>query len=122
MNCLNSLLLEGNVLDKPAELQTDSGRTGCEFFVESIRRVKTGPEKYIEEKYVFFVEAWGKMAESCAAHARAGRGVRIVGRLAQGFWKDNEGSILEVPKVYVVADHIEFKPCYDGLMTKEEDE
>ena len=37
-----------------------------------------------------------------------GRGIRVVGRIAQKKWKDEEGK--EYSRVFVVAEHIELKP------------
>ena len=48
------------------------------------------------------------MAEYCGEKAKKGRGVRVVGRLKQDTWKDENGK--SASKVYVVAEHIEYKP------------
>jgi len=50
------------------------------------------------------------MAEVCEKKAKKGRGVRVVGRLKQDVWKDADGK--QQSKVYVVAEHIEYKPVF----------
>ncbi|MBO7613885.1 MAG: single-stranded DNA-binding protein, partial [Treponema sp.] len=61
------------------------------------------------------VEAYGKVAEYCESKAKKGRGVRVVGRLKQDVWKDSEGKT--VSKVFVVAEHIEYKPLKKPVET-----
>jgi single-strand DNA-binding protein len=48
------------------------------------------------------------VAEACEKHLQKGRGVRVVGRLKQDRWTDEEGS--SHYKVKVVGEHVEFKP------------
>ena len=59
---------------------------------------------------VSFIETvtWGKLATVCAKHLTKGRGVRVIGRLKQERWEDNEGNARS--KVVIVAEHVEFKP------------
>ena len=54
------------------------------------------------------IEAYGRMAEICEEKAKKGRGVRVVGRLKQDTWKNNDGK--NCSRVYVVAEHVEFRP------------
>ena len=51
-----------------------------------------------------------------------GRDVRVVGRLKQDTWKDENGKTMS--KVYVVAEHIEYKPVFQkqGETSSPEDE
>ena len=50
------------------------------------------------------------MAESCEKHLKKGRGVRVVGRLKQDRWTDDDGNSHN--KIKVVGEHVEFKPQY----------
>ena len=107
MNSLNSILLEGKLIADPESKTMPSGSFVCTFTVASDRfHVRNG----IAEKEVsnFDVEAWGRLGESCADTLKAGRGIRVVGRLAQERWTDAEGK--PCSKVKVVADHVEYKP------------
>ncbi len=56
----------------------------------------------------FDVTSWAHLAEVCSEYLKKGRGVRVVGRLKQDRWNDPEGNGRS--KVYVVAEHVEFKP------------
>ncbi|RKX84665.1 MAG: single-stranded DNA-binding protein, partial [Spirochaetes bacterium] len=47
---------------------------------------------------------------------KKGRGVRVVGRIKQDRWKDQDDKSRE--KFKIVAEHVEFKP----LFTKNKDE
>lgn len=64
-----------------------------------------------QKKCLFFeIEAYGKVAEYCEKYTTKGRGVRVVGRLKQNRWKDSDGK--NVSKVFVVAEHLEYKPIF----------
>ena len=56
------------------------------------------------------METWAKLAEVCAEQLEKGRGVRVVGRLKQDRWQDQEGNPRS--KVKIVAEHVEFKPVF----------
>ena len=102
MNTLNSILIEGNVIATPEKRELPRGTTVCDFKIASSRFYRQD-ETVEEEKSIFDIESWGKLAESCAANCTEGRGVRVVGRLKQC----EDGSIK------VVADHVEFKPAFN---------
>jgi len=92
MNNLNSILVEGKL---PSDPQASEGRTL--FYVLSVRYDKA---QFYET--LVPVKTTGRLAEVCADYLKAGRGVRVVGRLAQ----DNT-------ELYVHAEHVEFKPEHD---------
>ena len=46
------------------------------------------------------------MAEKCSKYCDKGQGIRVVGRLKQSRWKENDVS---KSKIYVVAEHVEYK-------------
>jgi len=101
MNALNSILIEGNVVDTPEKRETVHGRTICNFKIVNSRFEYHGgtPEK---EDSIFDIEAYGKLAESCVESCTEGRGVRVVGSLK----RYEDGS------VKIVAEHVEFKPRF----------
>jgi single-strand DNA-binding protein len=107
MNSLNSVLIEGNLVRDPEFRTTAKGTAVCEFGIASNRRYKDGGEP-AEEVSFFDVETWGKLAETVNAYCKKGRGVRVVGRLKQSRWQDDEGK--NRSKVFVVAEHVEFGP------------
>lgn len=99
MNALNSILIEGNVIANPEKRETPRGITVCDFKIASSRFYRQDKTTE-EEKSVFEIESWAKIAELCAEHCTEGRSVRIVGRLKQ----------CEDGTIKVVAEHVEFKP------------
>ena len=46
--------------------------------------------------------------------------MRVVGRLKQSRWKDKDGK--SQSKVFVVAEHIEYKPKFDNSIMATEEE
>ena len=62
----------------------------------------------MHEVSYFDVEAWGNLAKSCKNQLVKGSGVRIVGRLKQDRWNNEDGKAMS--RVKIVAEHIEAKP------------
>ncbi len=108
MNQLNSLILEGNVVRQAELTEPVKGFKVCKFPMAVNRYLKKSNGEGVEEVSYFDVEAYGKVAEICEKNSSKGRGIRVVGRLKQNRWKDDSGKSLS--KVFVVAEHIEFKP------------
>ena len=108
MNNLNSIILEGNLARDPAFMEPAPGFKKCMFPLGVNRFYKNRKNEPVDEVSFFEVEAYGKMAEYCSEKAKKGRGVRVVGRLKQDTWKDENGK--SASRVYVVAEHIEYKP------------
>ena len=103
MNMLNSLILEGNVVDG-----LSSFPEGKDFGIEVVRYYKNREGEDVEDKSYFRVEIYGNMTdEKFTKHIYVGRGIRIVGRLKQKRWKDEEGKLHA--RIVVIAEHIEFK-------------
>lgn len=115
MNQLNSLILEGNLVRDPVILEPSAGFKICKFSLGVNRFYKNKKDEGVDEVSFFDVETYGKLAEYCIKVGKKGRGVRVVGRLKQDSWKDDSGKSMN--RVYVIAEHIEFKPMY----TKSED-
>jgi single-strand DNA-binding protein len=107
VNCLNSILLEGNLVKDPESKTLSTGSQVCNFTVASDRfyRQNDSPEKEVS---YFDVEAWSKLGLACSQNLKKGRGVRVVGRLKQDRWTDGEGKARS--RVMIVAEHVEFKP------------
>jgi len=115
MNSLNSILMEGNLTRDPELKETTKGTKVCTFTVASNRYYKKDEEQQQEVSF-FPVEVWAGLAESCHQYLKKGRGVRVVGRIKQDRWKDQDDKSRE--KFKIVAEHVEFKP----LFTKNKDE
>jgi single-strand DNA-binding protein len=102
MNNLNSVLIEGTLIKKPQCRETLNGKPFCAFTIASTRRVKRN-SKIEDEVSVFDIETESTLAELCHKLGRAGKVIRIVGRLKQ------DQSNTDHSRVIIVAEHIEFK-------------
>ena len=108
MNNLSSIILEGNLVVDAALAEPVPGFKKCMFSMGVNRFYKNKKNEPVDEVSFFDIEAYGRMAEYCSERAKKGRGVRVVGRLKQDTWKDDSGKTAS--RVYVVAEHIEYKP------------
>lgn len=109
MNQLNSIIIEGNVTRQAELLEPAKGFKVCRFPVAVNRLTKNPNNGETNEEVSFFdIEAYGNIAEICEKNIYKGRGIRVVGRLKQNRWKDNNGKSFS--KVYIVAEHVEYKP------------
>ena len=109
MNSLNSIILEGNIVQEPVLRETAKGTKVSSFSVMCMRTYKQD-ENYEKEISFFDIDAWGKLAELSVKNGTKGRGVRVVGRLKQSRWVDSEEK--NRTKVSIIAEHIEFKPVF----------
>ncbi len=110
MNQLNSIILEGNLVKDAEVLEPVSGFKVCKFSIGVNRFYKNKKDEGVNEVSYFEVETYGKSAEYCAKKGSKGRGIRVVGRLKQETWKDDSDKFHS--KVFVIAEHIEFKPVF----------
>jgi len=109
MNHLNSLLIEGDLVDDPKIRHTPQGNAVCNFTIASKRFYRE--EDGIEKEVSFLnVEAHGKLAEACVQRGKKGRGMRVVGRLRQDCWKDDDGN--DCSRIIIVPEHVEFRSVY----------
>ena len=119
MNNLNSILLEGNLVRDPELNYTTKGTPVCTFSVASNRYFKQDDEMQQEVSY-FDITTWSKLAEVCKEYLTKGRGVRVVGRLKQDRWPNEEGKTRS--KVHIIAEHVEFKPKFKNNQEPGEDQ
>ncbi len=95
MNTLNSILIEGVVTERDAIVMSG---VVC-MTIESTRFHKLD-NRLEKETMSTSIRIYGKLARTCVDHLSIGHGVRIVGRLAQDALNG---------KMYIVAEHVEFK-------------
>ncbi|MFP4644420.1 MAG: single-stranded DNA-binding protein [Spirochaetales bacterium] len=107
MNNLNSVLVDGNLVADPDYRETTKGTPVCNFRLGSNRYYRIDTELQ-EEANFFDVETWAKSAERCRDNLGKGRNVRVVGRLKQDRWTDDQGA--KHSRVKIVADHVDFGP------------
>jgi single-strand DNA-binding protein len=98
MDNLNSILVEGTIIDDPFCQALPDGRITASFKLESRRTSKNSDGSVGPERFVFEVLTYGKLAEVCGEYLKKGRGVRVVGSL----WQTN--------RIFIRAEHVEFKP------------
>ena len=108
MNNLNSIILEGNLVRDAQLTEPAPGFKKCAFSIGVNRFFKNRKNEDVQEASFFDVEAYKQVAEWCGKKATKGRRVRVVGRLKQDTWKDENGK--SASRIYVVAEHIEYKP------------
>ncbi|MBR1911084.1 MAG: single-stranded DNA-binding protein [Treponema sp.] len=106
MNALNQIILEGNVVRTPLQKCTPNGKTVCTVPIAVNSKYKNSEGTVTEEVSYFDVDTFGKLAERCAEWCPPGREIRVVGRIKQNRWKDNEGK--SHSKVLIIAEHVEF--------------
>jgi single-strand DNA-binding protein len=106
MNHLNSILIEGNLVEDPKFRETLNGTLMCTFSINSTRFYKQGEELQREVGY-FDVETRAKLADNCKNLAHKGCGVRVVGRIRQERMTGADGSLHS--RVSIAAEHIEFR-------------
>ena len=106
MNNLNSLILEGRLLENAELTETLEGSAICNFFVDVERTYKKGMED-VTEVSTFEVGTYGTLARALQPKLVKGTQVRLVGRLKQHRWTDKDGK--KWSKIVVVAEHIEIR-------------
>lgn len=114
MNMLNSIILEGTV-ESDVVTTMLNGITVSTMPISVKRKYRNSDGSESEETSLFDVETYGNTAVAVHKYAQKGKGVRIVGRLRQKRWEE-DGKTLS--KVVVIAEHVEYKFCFDK---KEED-
>jgi single-strand DNA-binding protein len=108
MNHINSVLIEGNLVNDPVLSHTSKGTSMCRFCLSSNRIYKEDDANRTEVSN-FDVVVWGRQAEVCTEHLKAGSRARIVGRLKQDRTENPEGNGQST--VHIVAEYVEFKPA-----------
>ena len=118
MNNLNSVLIEGNLVRDPLHRTTAKGTSLCTFALACNRYHKS--DTGLEQEVSFFdVETWAKLGDNCYNLGRKGRGVRVIGRLKQDRWIDNEGKTRS--RISIIAEHVEFKPDFKSKNGKNDE-
>lgn len=109
MNAMNQIIIEGNVVRAPSVRETPAGKKVSILPIAVNHVYKDSTGKFVEDVGFFDVETWGdRFTDRIVRYGLQGRGVRVVGRLKQNRWKDDEGKSHN--KVYILAEHVDFKP------------
>jgi single-strand DNA-binding protein len=107
MNNLNSVLIEGNLTQDPELKTVPSGKNTCRFPIATNRYYRNAERELVQETTFITVDTWGTLAENCSKYLHKGRGVRVVGRLRQDRWQDDQENTRE--RFIIVAEHVEFQ-------------
>lgn len=118
MNQLNSLIIEGNIVKAGDLSEPVNGFKVCKFSVAVNRWYKNKNNEGTSEVSFFDVETYDNMAEYCSKYGYKGRGIRIVGRLKQQRWDDENGK--QHSRILIIAEHIEFKPMMNDDKSKKQ--
>ena len=98
MDNLNSVLIEGDLINDPETSYSENNVAECIFSITTRRTVIQDDENQ-QEVSQFEIRTYSRIATTCSEYLRKGRGVRVVGRLKQ----DGE-------KIYIIAENVEFRP------------
>lgn len=103
MSSLNSILIEGECVDEPRDVDTGTGFR-CDFRIKSVRidSSQTNEITFVD------VEASGRLGIMVEATLKPGRSVRVVGRLREVRQQGEDGKVQSSLKI--VAEHVEFQP------------
>lgn len=110
MNSLNQIIVEGNVVRQPESREIAQGTHVCTVPIAVDHHYKTKAGENADEVSYFDIETFGKLADACVQWCPKGRGIRVVGRLKQQRWKNEEGKTRS--KISIIAEHVEFKPFF----------
>jgi single-strand DNA-binding protein len=105
---LNSCLIEGQMADDPRNETNSKGVMVSTFTIATSRWVKRD-NRVDKDVSRVDIQAAGKLAEVCKRIGRKGRIVRVVGKLTQDRVIGENGTEELLPRLYIEAEHIEFK-------------
>ncbi len=120
MNNLNSILIEGNVTKDPDIFVTTNGNSLCKFPIASNRVYRNKDQELTEETSFIIIETWGGLAEHCGTYLQKGQRVRIVGRLKQERWQNEDNQHRD--RFVIVAEHVEFQNEISSMNERENEE
>lgn len=104
-NELNSILFEGTCKNDPERSPDES----VSFQVQNDRRYKEGDVNRTK-KILVTVRTHGNLGDVCMEYLKAGRGVRIIGRLEN----DRSAGTSRSEGIEIEAEHVEYKPELNG--------
>jgi single-strand DNA-binding protein len=108
MNYLNSVLIEGELVRDPVMRPLKNGTPMVTMPIDS-KDIEVGTN-------LLDIQADWKLAKTCLESGYKGRGIRVQGRLRQDRSIKENGEEELLPRIYVVAEWIEFKPDFKKAM------
>ncbi len=109
MNMLNQIIIEGTVTkDSFFKEEEGKNRSFLSIPIASKRYCRDERGEISEEVTFFDVRVWGEaFCRISKQNAKKGRGIRVVGRLAQ---ETGINGRKKTSRLYIVAEHIDYKP------------
>ncbi len=108
MNQINSLILEGNVVTDCVVTEPKPDFLVGKFTMEVGRFYKNKDNEMTKESSYFEIECYECMTKLLSSKITKGRGIRVVGRIKSECITNLDNR--KYSRVFVVAEHIEFKP------------
>ena len=101
----NKTIIEGRVVRIPELRQTTSGISYCKLIVAVNELYYVAGHSQKNTSYIM-VAVWNKTAEACCKYLIKGQKVRVIGRLRQSVWTNNNG--LKRSQTEIVCETVEF--------------
>lgn len=103
----NSVLVVGRLTRDPELKYSGDGAPVCSFSVATNRRWTRDDGQRVEHVTFLDVDAWRRMAETCAQFLRKGREVLVLGSLRQDRWVDSKTQ-QKRSRLKIVAQQVQF--------------
>ena len=104
-NALNKSIIEGRVVRIPELKQTQSGIPYCKLIVAVNELYYVAGHSQQNTSYIM-VSVWNKTAQACCTYLVKGQRVRVIGKLRQSVWTNNNG--LKRSQIEITCESIEF--------------
>lgn len=111
MNSLNSVLIEGALIQDPMMVEK-FGKPVCTFKLVSTRYAKNNEGERVQALSFFEIDVHNRAEiAKCMAELKEGRGVRVVGRMMTERFHDRGG--VEHHKMIIIGESTSIKPAFD---------
>lgn len=111
MNDMNQILLEGTITDKKET--GHGGKAQVIVTVRCDRQYRDGNGALCTESHTYDIEMYENLAETAAKTAKAGRNIRIIGRLS---------GCPDSRRISIICEHFEIKPAKQSAFSDDMDE
>jgi hypothetical protein len=109
---LNSVLIDGDVINDPVLIKDSENKSICTFFIDT---------KYVEKDVQMSVDVKikciGILADDCFKHMNNNSSVRVVGKIRREEILTDDN--IPLSRLYILGDYIEFKPDFKSQKSVE---
>ncbi len=121
MSALNQVIIEGNVVRDASVREKPWGTRFCVIPLAVNRYYKDWQGNFAEETGFYDVHFFGeKIFTELVKNGKKGAPIRVIGRLKQERWKNEDGK--QASKIFVVAQHVDFLKRAKTEKTEKKDE